>query len=349
MHPTRFLTAFASTSSSSSSAAAAATAATSVPQIHNSISEIADLYDGFILDQFGVLHNGKVPLEGAPECIRSLKKMGKKLIILSNTSGTAVSALSKLPRYDMDPSDFVGAVTSGEESSSRYIRETYGNADGAADGAQRPTRRAVFFTWDYHDDPNRQKSYLDKCGGNIVPANSVEEADFVLAHGANVWQRERIEDFTQLEGFLQQGDLSSIEPILEQCKARNLPMVCANSDFIVRMPDGSTGYMPGNIAKRYEEMGGECKYFGKPDPKPFRACVEMLGLDASRVVHVGDSLHHDIAGANAAEIASVLVTSGIHCEELGTNFGKLPTDDALVDLLHKSGHTPTHIVSTFQL
>ena len=53
---------------------------------------IADRYDGFILDQFGVMHNGVVALPGAQECFQKLAKAGKKLVILSNTSRRAVSA-----------------------------------------------------------------------------------------------------------------------------------------------------------------------------------------------------------------------------------------------------------------
>ena len=38
----------------------------------------------------------------------------------------------------------------------------------------------------------------------------------------------------------------------------------------------------------------------KPDPAPFRAALELLGVDAARAVHVGDHAPHDEAGARAA-------------------------------------------------
>jgi ribonucleotide monophosphatase NagD (HAD superfamily) len=193
----------------------------------------------------------------------------------------------------------------------------------------------------------RPQDYLAKCG-NVEVATCVEEADFVLTHGAHVWQRG--DEQISLGSFLTDGNLDVVEPILRECLARNLPMVCANPDFVVRMPDGSTAYMPGNIARRYEEMGGNCQSFGKPNKEHFEACLEKLGFleDPSRVVHVGDSLHHDIAGANAAQVASLLITSGIHCDELQTEFGVLPDETLLQELLEKEGHFPTHVLSAFR-
>lgn len=65
-------------------------------------------------------------------------------------------------------------------------------------------------------------------------------------------------------------------------------------------------------------MGGTVKYFGKPYKAGFDACLSLLPpqLDASRVLHVGDSLDHDIAGANNAGVHSLFVAGGIHASEL---------------------------------
>jgi HAD superfamily hydrolase (TIGR01459 family) len=304
--------------------------------IPKSLSELVPLYDAFILDQYGVLHNGEVGLEGAPECVAELYKQKKKLIILSNTSGPASAALAKLPAYGFDPDHFVGAVTSGEESS-KYIKSVYGSGE--------ETKRAIWFTWDGTGNMPRPMDYLEKCG-NVAAASSVEEADFVLTHGAHVWQRG--DEQISLCSFLSEGDLSVAEPILKECVARDLPMVCANPDFVVRLPDGSTGYMPGNIARRYEELGGKCTSFGKPHPEHFHACLEKLGVDASRAIHVGDSLHHDIAGANSAGVASLFITSGIHCDELGSDFGILPNEQMMIDLFEREGHVPTYVSSAFR-
>jgi ribonucleotide monophosphatase NagD (HAD superfamily) len=67
------------------------------------------------------------------------------------------------------------------------------------------------------------------------------------------------------------------------------------------------------------------------------------------VAHVGDSLHHDVAGANATGIASVFVVGGVHREELGVELGVLPSNTALEEVFHEHGQTPTHVVPLLKL
>ena len=107
--------------------------------------------------------------------------------------------------------------------------------------------------------------------------------------------------------------------------------------------------MPGSIASRYADMGGKCAVFGKPEPEHFSACLGVLGIEPSRVAHVGDSLHHDVAGATSAGIDSIFITSGIHKDDLGVGFGELPTDEALQKLFDSTGIAPTHVMPTFSL
>eukprot|EP00980_Cylindrotheca_fusiformis_P006612 scaffold1390_cov138-Cylindrotheca_fusiformis.AAC.15 len=314
-----------------------ATGASTSFAVRNSLGEIAPFYDAFILDQHGVLHNGTVGLEGAADCVAELAKQGKKLVILSNTTAPAAVALEKLPKYGFDTDHFVGAVTSGEECS-RFIRESFGSGEDV--------KRVVWFTWDNTQGKAPEPTdFLSRCG-NVQPANSVEEADFVIAQGCEVWQRE--DDQISLGSFFTDCNMDEIDPILKDCLDRKLPMVCANPDFVVQMPDSSLVHMPGNIAERYREFGGECKSFGKPNPEHFEACLRELGVDATKAVHVGDSLHHDIAGANAAKLDSILITSGIHREELQTDFGILPDEAVLNKFIDQEKQVPTYVMSAFR-
>jgi FMN phosphatase YigB (HAD superfamily) len=45
----------------------------------------------------------------------------------------------------------------------------------------------------------------------------------------------------------------------------------------------------------------------KPDARLFEATAAALGIDAARVVHVGDSVHYDVEGARAAGMQGVHV------------------------------------------
>lgn len=294
----------------------------------------------------GVLHNGAVALDGAVDCVAKLHESGKALIVLSNTSAPSAAALERLPKFGFDKNHFIGAITSGEEAS-KYILKRF--------GSDIKTSRAIFVTWDASDQNNPRltahpQQFLAQCG-NVEPANSIDEADFVLLHGSEVWQRNDGSVYS-LSPFIEKGDFRTVDPILEQCLARRLPLVCANPDRTVRTPSGGSAHMPGSIAARYLALGGEGAMFGKPNVEHFQACVDLLvGMEKSRIAHVGDSLQHDVLGANRCGIPSIFVSSsGIHANELGVDFGELPSRDALETLFEKeNGIVPTHVVSAFRL
>jgi len=307
-------------------------------QVHDSISELVDQYDGFILDQFGVMHNGLHGLEGAPSCVAELAKQGKRLVILSNSSSLSENAMEKLPQLGFEPNMFVGAVTSGEEAS-HYIRKEFSN------------QNALFLTWMTPKTPS-PLTFLEQCGRPTI-TDKVEEADFIILHGCQVLRGPGADgeaSETDLGDFAEKGDLSLvIEPLLQKCATRNLPMVCANPDFIMVKPDGNTGHMPGKIAQRYEELGGSVTSFGKPHKEHFDACVKQLGLPKEKIVHIGDSLHHDIQGANATGIDSIFVAGGVHRGDLGCELGSLPSRDALEKLFAEHDEMPTHVVPMLRM
>jgi FMN phosphatase YigB (HAD superfamily) len=76
-------------------------------------------------------------------------------------------------------------------------------------------------------------------------------------------------------------------------------------------------------------LGGTVVRFGKPHKKHFQACIRKLvgGLPKERFVHVGDSMHHDIAGANAAGVDSLFAVGDVHRQELGSDLGSLSADE----------------------
>ena len=202
-------------------------------QIHSSFSELVDHYDGFILDQFGVLHNGQHALEGASECVTHLAKMGKKLIILSNSSSLSSATLSRLVQLGFPhPEYFIGAVTSGEEAS-HFISKEYNG------------KTALMLTWrETHNTSSSPTVFLKQCG-DISLTKHVNEADFLLLHGTECLRGPDGHE-TSLGSFSQTGNMSVvIEPILQQCISRNIPMICCNPDYVMIKPDGGIAHMPG--------------------------------------------------------------------------------------------------------
>lgn len=324
-------------------------------ECHKTLSSFASQYDGFILDQFGVMHNGKFGLEGAPDCVKQLQDMGKKLIIMSNTSSPSEAASQKLPKLGFDPSMFLDVVTSGEEAS-QYIKDHYSN------------KKALWLTWPRDQQPN-PLNFWNQCGDDLKLLNpktdKYRDADVIIAHGSGI-VRGSIDGDTDndisLGDFFTTGNMEEvIQPILKECASHGIPMVCANPDYITINPDGiSKSHMPGAMARLYEKIGGTCLYFGKPNVAHFEACIQKLNLPRDKVVHVGDSLHHDIKGANDANIDSVFVTNGVHRDELYNNDSNTddnidstttnPSMEALQTLFDtEGGYTPTHVVPMFRM
>lgn len=282
--------------------------------IHAGLSEVADRYDGFILDLWGVVHDGVAPYPGVPECLAALKARGKKVCLLSNAPRRVAAARAKLDGMGLDAGLYDFLYTSGEASF-----EALRDPPDAWHAALGPRL--------FHIGPPRDNDVYDSLPGR-VRVDTPEQADFVVNTG--------IDDFDET--------LADYEPVLRACAARRLPMLCANPDLVVVVGTKMV-ICAGELARRYEELGGSVAWHGKPFPSVYRRCFELLGgMDPARVLAVGDSLRTDVAGANAAGIDSLLVTGGIHREELGTPWGTKPDLGAVGRLLESAAPRPTGII-----
>ena len=59
---------------------------------------LAPRYDGFILDLWGVIHDGAAPRPGAIECLRALTETGKQILLLSNAPRRASDVIRRISR-----------------------------------------------------------------------------------------------------------------------------------------------------------------------------------------------------------------------------------------------------------
>jgi len=62
------------------------------------IAALAPRYDGFIVDLWGVVHDGVAPLPGALECMASLMAAGKRIVLLSNAPRRADDVVERITR-----------------------------------------------------------------------------------------------------------------------------------------------------------------------------------------------------------------------------------------------------------
>ncbi|KAK4747550.1 hypothetical protein SAY87_014136 [Trapa incisa] len=299
-------------------------------QLFHSLSGIQRLaethrFKAWFLDQFGVLHDGKQPYPGAVDTLEKLASKGARMVIISNSSRRASITMEKMKNLGFDPSLFVGAITSGELTH-QYLQRR--------DDAWFATlgRSCIHMTWS-----DRGAISLEGLGLQVV--NNVEEAEFILAHGTEAIGRS--------SGSTQCMKLEDLEKILELCATKRIPMVVANPDFVT-VEARALRVMPGTLASRYEELGGEVKWMGKPGKIIYEEAMKMAGVNAADVIAVGDSFHHDIKGANEAGIESAFISCGIHARELGLNsFGEVADTSHVQALAAKFDARPSYVLPAF--
>jgi HAD superfamily hydrolase (TIGR01459 family) len=249
------------------------------------LSAIAESYDGFVLDLWGVVHDGLQPYDGALQCMRSMR--GRPVLLLSNAPRRASSVQQTLRGLGIDDSLYTDILTSGEA--------TWQALRGRTDPWFASLGRHV-----YHLGPVRDRGVFD--GLDMVAAATPADADWLLNTGPD--------DTREL------GTLEDFLPELQASFLAGLKMVCANPDLeIVR--GGQRILCAGTLAAWYEANGGDVRWIGKPDPAIYGTALSMLMLPPSRVLAIGDSLRTDIGGARAAGLDSVWVLGGIHDAELG--------------------------------
>ncbi|KAG6738902.1 hypothetical protein POTOM_058525 [Populus tomentosa] len=324
-------------------------------QTFNGLQHIAKTHQfkAWFLDQFGVLHDGKQPYPGAISTLQKLATTGAKMVIISNSSRRASTTMEKMKSLGFDTSLFLGAITSGElthQYLQRLVIQLYGVEElCSVFGVVLVIEKTVAFLRD--DDwfaalgkscihmtwKGRGAISLEGLGLQVV--DKVEEAEFVLAHGT--------EALGLSSGASCSMTLEELEKVLERCAAKQIPMVVANPDFVT-VEARDLRVMPGTLAAKYEKLGGEVKWMGKPDKIIYKSAMELAGVDAFDSIAVGDSLHHDIKGANAVGIRSAFITGGIHATELGINsFGEEAALSSVQALASKYDAYPSFVLPSF--
>lgn len=287
-----------------------------MPDFIAGLRAVADRYDCFILDLWGVLHDGTAPFPGVLDALERLDAAGKRIAILSNAPRRAEAVAERVAEIGIPRRLYQALVSSGEEAWQRLHRRD--------DPFHAALGRKVF-----HIGPPRDNGMLE--GLDLERVGRIADADFILNTGPWGWE-ETPENY---------------EKRLAEAKARDLPMVCANPDLVV-MHQNRLMICAGTLADLYERMGGRVAWHGKPHRAVYERCFEALGVeDPRRVLAVGDSLRTDIAGANNVGIDALLVAGGIHSEEFGVREGEIPDRSRVRLAVDSSGHRPNYVLPHF--
>lgn len=263
-------------------------------QIIASIEAVADRYDAFLCDVWGVIHNGRRHFPEAAAALVRLRAQGKRVILLTNVPKQRDPIPGQLDRLGFPRAAYDAVVTSGDA-----IRaELAARAPGPM----------------YKIGPPRDQILWEGLGLALAP---LQQAAFVAISGLNR-DDETPEDY---------------EVLLREAKARDLELLCANPDIVVRVGDQLV-WCAGAVARDYAALGGRVVMAGKPYAPIYEIAYGELAqaagapIDKARILCIGDGVGTDIAGANAQGVDSLFIASGMHGETLWTS-GAL--DPAKVD------------------
>ena len=202
---------------------------------HLGLRSVADNYDLFFIDLWGVLHNGIKLYDDSTEVLDNLSKANKSFILLTNAPRPNKNVINFLKKIGLKKY-FENVFTSGEAAYKHLVSEL---------------NKQKFF----HIGPPRDFDLFK----NIEKDNvlNIEDADYLLCTGL----------FDEHE-----NDLNFYKNLLSNHISKK--MICTNPDLIVDRGE-TREYCAGSIAKAFEEINGKVTYFGKPYPPVYNLSINV--------------------------------------------------------------------------
>ncbi len=238
------------------------------------LREIAENYDLFYVDLWGVLHNGIKLHQNAIIAIKELLKLKKNIVLLTNAPRPNKTVKDFLKKMGMEKEIREYVFTSGE-AALNYLRKFY------------------FKQKFYHIGPPRDFDLFNDF--KINQSSSIKNSQYLLCTGL----------FDEHD-----RDLSYYKKLLEKYIEKK--MICTNPDLIVDRGE-KRELCAGSVAMVFEKIGGQVVYFGKPYPEVYNQSFDNKD---KKILAIGDNLNTDIKGANLLNYDSLLVSSGVHKNEI---------------------------------
>ena len=202
------------------------------------LKSIANNYDLFYIDLWGVVHNGVVLHEKAIIALKKLLESNKEFVLLTNAPRPIDTVKVILEKMGMDENLRNHVFTSGEASLSYLGKE----------------HKSQKF---YHVGPPRDFDLFSDFKN--YKSNKINDCEYLLCTGL----------FDDHE-----DDLSYYKNLLE--KQTTKKMICTNPDLIVDRGN-IRELCAGSVAMVFEKMGGEVIYFGKPHAEVYNQSIDNVG------------------------------------------------------------------------
>ena len=250
------------------------------------LQEIIQEYDIFLIDMWGVLHDGKQPYEYVLNAIQQMKQSSdsdKVLILLSNSSQRYHHSMKNLQQLGFQKDDFHTVITSGEVTYQMILNTACGDTD---DGNKPSCLNPYVFNqqWEPLRSILQSKTkgtntknmfilgsgdddipYCTSCGW--TPITNINDAHLILARGPftipipttniqdvedsidkNIGTYSVIDRRVDGEYIYQQ----TLQHVLQIAADQLIPMIISNPDKV--RPDADRSPMPGQIGDLYESI-----------------------------------------------------------------------------------------------
>ena len=201
----------------------------------NHLSEVFHSYDTYVIDLWGVMHNGIALNPKAIEVVENLSESSKKIVFLSNAPRPSSKVVEFLKIMQMKEKFLSRVITSGEAAMHAINENKYGKSF-------------------YHLGPSRDQSIFEKVLKNKT---SLDSCDFILCTGL-------FDD--------QDEDLEYYKDLLKNYTSKKF--ICTNPDLTVHRGDIEE-LCAGALAKTFETLGGEVIYYGKPYKEIYEMCFDI--------------------------------------------------------------------------
>ncbi len=257
-----------------------------MPELAPDLATLLDGYDAVFCDIWGVLHDGRAAFPPAVAALKAARAAGKIVVLVSNVPKPNDPIPGQLERLGAPRACWDAIATSGDA-----IRtELAARAPGPMYKIGPPEDGAL---WE---------------GLALTRSEDLAAARFVAVSGLTHEGAETPEDYADLLGA---------------ARARDLELVCANPDIVVRVGDRLV-WCAGALARDYAALGGRVVMAGKPYPPIYRlayaAADRAAGrpLARARILAIGDGIGTDVAGAQAEGLDCLFIAAGMHGQALLT-------------------------------
>ncbi|AXE17501.1 TIGR01459 family HAD-type hydrolase [Runella rosea] len=273
----------------------------------DNFKEIADNYQVFFFDAFGVLKNAHGLIPNIVDTFSYIRQQQKQFYILTNDASRSPQQLAesywRLGLHDVTADSIISSGMLAREYLQLKVKQGTAVYLGTEDSAH----------------------YIETADLRTLSISDVD-----LDNTADINALVLLDD----EGFDWNNDLNKAVNLLRR---RTIPVIVANTDNTYPTSKTQVAIAIGGVADMLENIvGKQFIRFGKPDAQLFMFAYERVvaqnpAIGKKDIVMVGDTLRTDISGGNKFGLDTVLVLTG-----------NIPAEDAEIRI-RSTGIIPTYV------